>query len=140
MTRMVRLPCMLLFTAWLAGCAARPVAPDLGNARRWLRTELYFATGFLDQPEKISRGEWQTFLDGTVTPLFPDGLTVAEAFGQWRSKGRSVPEKLVSKILIILHPDDAVNRAKIERIRESWTARYHHESVLRASGPVEVAF
>ena len=138
---MVRLFYGLFLAGWLAGCAPlAAVTSKKAAPARWLRTELYFATGIQGRPDKISPEEWRIFLDDTVTPLFPDGLTVADAFGQWRSKDQAVAKKLVSKILIILHPDNPETRSRIERIRESWKAQYHHESVLRASGPVEVAF
>ena len=32
---------------------------------------------------EISQEEWQWFLDRIITPRFPNGLTVLEAYGQW---------------------------------------------------------
>ncbi|HEY1848319.1 MAG TPA: DUF3574 domain-containing protein, partial [Opitutaceae bacterium] len=80
------------------------------------------------------------FLDREVTPRFPDGLTVLDAYGQWQSKGARQPERLRTKVLIILCEDTPANRAAISAIRSAYKKATHDQSVLLDSGPVDVSF
>jgi hypothetical protein len=123
-------------SATLQGDATRP-----GAATEWRRSELYFGVGDRDDPStRIDDARWQAFLDREVTPRFPDGLTVFDAYGQWLFRGQATPERLDSKVLVILHPDTAEDRAKIDAIRSAWKAETGHQSVLWASQVSEVSF
>lgn len=121
--------------ATLAGDAARP------QAARWLRSELYFAVGQVDDPDEgLHEMRWQAFLDREVTPRFPDGLTVFDAYGQWRKRGSETPVRLRSKVLVILYEDNASNRAAIDAIRVAFKAQTHDQSVLLVTEHVDVSF
>ena len=123
-------------SASLQGDATRP-----GATSPWRRSELYFGIGDRDDTStRIDDARWQGFLDREVTPRFPDGLTVFDAYGQWLFRGRDAPERLDSKVLVILHPDSAEDRAKIDAIRSAWKAETGHQSVLWASHAAEVSF
>src|SRR5262249_10328363 len=43
-----------------------------------LQVDLYFGA--------VGEAEWRTFLDQEVTPRFPDGLSVIDAYGQYRNR------------------------------------------------------
>lgn len=119
----------------LQGDAARP------PQARWLRTELYFAIGrWGDADVAEDQARWQKFLDQEVTPRFPDGLTVIEAYGQWLPRDQNTTERLNSRVLIILHENSTDARSRIEQVRSAWKAWSGDDSVLRASQPVEVSF
>lgn len=123
-------------SATLQGDAARPAA-----ATAWRRSELYFGVGDRDDPStRIDGARWQGFLDREVTTRFPDGLTVFDAYGQWLFRGQTAPERLDSKVLVILHPDTAEERTKIDAIRSAWKAETGHQSVLWASQVADVSF
>ncbi|HKF48509.1 MAG TPA: DUF3574 domain-containing protein [Terracidiphilus sp.] len=120
----------------LQGDAAHP-----GQTQGWVDTKLYFGLGPADHPEQgISEVKWREFLDREVTPRFPDGLSVVDVFGQWLSKGKTTPERLRSKVLIIYYPDSAENRNKIDAIRAAWKAMTGDQSVLRVTEPADVSF
>lgn len=125
----------LILVLALSGCARQPgrvtrpnTAPTLygdpahpSATEGWLETRLYFGLGPADQPGKgVSEADWLAFLDREVTPRFPDGLSVLNVYGQWRSKNQTSPERLRSKCLIISYPDTAENREKVESIRAAW--------------------
>ncbi len=122
--------------ATMAGDPQRPAAGQ------WLRTELYFATGLVDAADDVglSEADWQSFLDREVTPRFPDGLTVEDAYGQWRMAGGDRIGRLRSKVLIILHEDTLEKRNSIEEIRAAFKRETGQQSVLRATSPVDVSF
>jgi hypothetical protein len=128
-------------TATLQGDAARPA-----DAHGWVRSELYFGvgeeTGPAERPqtEKISEVQWRAFLDKEVTPRFPDGLTVFDAYGQWLFRGAKEPNRLATKVLVILHEDTPQRRADIEAIRLAWKRATGHQSVLWSRQAVDVSF
>ena len=139
----------------LTGCAARhgtatpaQAAPVLigdtahpGQTQGWVETKLFFGLGPADHPEQgISEAEWRAFLDKSVTPRFPDGLSVVDLYGQWQGKQETAPERLHTKMLLILYQDNAENRAKIDAIRAAWKQKSGDQSVLRVAEPVDVSF
>jgi hypothetical protein len=108
---------------------------------QWLRTELYFSVGSLDgKGDVISPARWREFLDQEVTPRFPDGFSVLDAYGQWRDRGAKEPERLGTKVIVILHANDVQHGKDIEAIRLAWKRITGDLSVLRLSQPAEVSF
>jgi hypothetical protein len=144
-----------LFVA-VAGCASPP-PPSVhthdpssstlqGDASRpaqaqWIRTELYFSVGSIDGKDgAVSPTRWREFLDQEVTSRFPDGFSVLDAYGQWRDKGAKEPERLSTKVIVILHENSAKNAGNIEAIRLAYKRVTGDLSVLRLSQPAEVSF
>jgi hypothetical protein len=122
-------------TATLQGDSARP------EAAHWLRCELYFGVGAFGAPDDgVGEMRWRAFLDREVTPRFPDGLTVLDAYGQWRGGPNEEPSRLRSKMLIILCEDTQANRASIDAVRLAFKAATHDKSVLLATEHVDVSF
>ncbi|WMJ70274.1 DUF3574 domain-containing protein [Stenotrophomonas sp. 24(2023)] len=125
----------------MAGDAARPA-----KASGWVRSELYFGVGEEQgagnrpQADTISDAQWREFLDKEVTPRFPDGLTVFDAYGQWLFRGDAAPNRLRTKVLVVLHEDTPQRRADIEAIRLAWKQKTHHQSVLWSRQAVDVSF
>ena len=128
-------------SAQLHGDAARPA-----EAGGWVRSELYFGVGEETGPagrpqaEPISEATWRAFLDKEVTARFPDGLTVFDAYGQWLFRGAKEPNRLKTKVLVVLHEDTPQRRADIEAIRLAWKQATGHQSVLWSRHAVDVSF
>jgi hypothetical protein len=104
----------------------------------WVRTELFFGT---DKPgPDVSDYQFQKFVDSTITPRFPDGLTVLSGQGQWKETKGIVKER--SKVLIIVYPIDGAEDSskKIEEIRDLYEKKFQQESVLRADSTEHVSF
>jgi hypothetical protein len=105
---------------------------DQFDSDRFARTELYFGSAKPDGTE-VSEDEFALFLDQVITPLFPEGLTLVSALGQFLgSSGVIIQEN--SKLLILLYPAELrkENNAKIENIRETYKENFQQESVLRS--------
>lgn len=128
-------------TATLQGDAARPAA-----AAGWVRSELYFGVGAesgssaREQTDVIDDSAWRAFLDKEVTSRFPDGLTVFDAYGQWQFRDAAEPNRLRTKVLVVLHENTAQRRADIEAIRLAWKQKTNHQSVLWSQQAVDVSF
>lgn len=104
----------------------------------FLRTELYFG---LSKPDggTVSTEEWRLFVDETVTPRFPDGLTVLEARGQWRSQSGAIVSE-DSRVLILFHPSDVDLSKEIDVIREEYKKMFAQEAIMRVTSRARVSF
>lgn len=78
----------------------------------------------------VSADDWARFLAVTVTPRFPQGLTVFEAASQWRD-ARGVISHEGSRVLRLVHPDDATSEAAIRAIMDAYRTQFEQEAVLR---------
>jgi hypothetical protein len=120
----------------LHGDAAHPA-----KAVNWVSTQLYFGLGPADDATKgMSEAGWRDFLDNEVTPRFPAGLSVVDVYGQWQGKHQKSPERIRSKMLVILYPKTAENTASIEAIRAAWKKQTGDQSVLKVTQPADVSF
>ncbi len=137
---------MLASASLLFAACAAPRATLHGDAahpagEHWLRTELYFGIGPVDDAQAgANEKRWHDFLDREVTPRFPDGLSVYDVYGQWRTQGHDDIERLHSKELLILHADTAQHSADIDAIRAAWKKETGDQSVLRVTQPTDVSF
>ncbi len=108
------------------------------NTENFIRTELFFGRNKPDGTE-VSEEEFAAFLNDTITPEFPDGLTVLDGIGQFRdANGVVIQEK--AKVLILLYPQNLRRQSnrKIERIREAYKERFKQQSVLRVDDALNV--
>jgi len=123
----------------LPSASANPAGASTSKAKqRKVRTELYFGLGRNGGGE-ISAAEWTTFLDQEVTPLFPAGFTVVDAYGQWKNAAGVVVRER-SKILILLHDEDAASAGNLEAVRNAYKRRFGQESVIRSNQAADVDF
>ena len=87
--------------------------------------------------ETVSAEEWQTFLTDTVTPRFPDGLTVLDARGQWfdTDQGRIYRESTL--LLNVLVPADAAGDgvAAIRELSDIYKERFEQQAVFHTALP-----
>ena len=105
---------------------------------RWTEYQFFFGLSQGDGGT-ISEEQWREFLADTVTPRFPDGLTVISGNGQWRdSSGEVLREG--SKLLVIYAPRGEDGRRAIDEISEEYERRFDQESVLRVIGSACVSF
>lgn len=119
----------------LQGDATRPAQAQ------WVRTELYFSVGPIDGKKGVvSPARWREFLDQEVTTRFPDGFSVFDAYGQWKDHDAKTPERLATKVIVILHEGSPKRESDIEAIRLAYKRITGDLSVLRLSQPAQVSF
>jgi hypothetical protein len=137
--------CVLACVLALTGCVCSkpsggtPEAVRSAACEERTRTELYFGLAKPGGVKEVSAEEWRGFLDSFVTPRFPEGLTVCDAYGQWRSD-QGVVQKESTKLLILIHSGGAAQDKAIEEIRAEYKKRFQQESVLRVDAAVKAAF
>ena len=115
--------------AFSGQAAAQPASRDecgVATAAQ-LRTTLYFGT---TRPTgAVSELEWQMFLRDEVTQRFPEGLTVWEAQGQWRTPRGTIDQER-SKVLLLVHADTTRARDGVQEVIARYRKMFDQESVL----------
>lgn len=102
-----------------------------------IQDSLYFGTG---KPNgAVTREEWAAFLETTVTPRFPQGLSVTEASGQWRGADGAIVRE-ATHLLHLVHPNDAANEQSVAAIVAAYKAQFQQEAVLRVKANACVSF
>ncbi|GDY12707.1 hypothetical protein LBMAG53_15850 [Planctomycetota bacterium] len=109
----------LILIIGLTGCMAR--SDDFVASRLYL--------GLSNKDGEISQEDIRVFTDLEVTPRFPDGLTIYQTEGRWRSKDGTIGKER-SVVIEIIHHGTAEDHARIEQIIDRYKARFRQESVL----------
>ena len=105
----------------------------------WIEFQLFMGRSGPDG-SFVDDEEWEAFLAYTVTPKFPDGLTVLDAKGQWRGSSGEI-QREASKQLIILAPtDDEDAEDRIEHIAAVYKGHFEQEAVLKTMSETCVSF
>lgn len=78
----------------------------------------------------VGERAFQRFLGEVVTPRFPDGLTVLDAYGEFRTATGAVFRE-PSKLVVLLVPDAARVEGKIQAIIAAYKRRFDQNAVLR---------
>lgn len=103
------------------------IAPPL------IQEDLYFGRN-IGTTGQVSESEFRRFLKDTVTPLFPDGLTVYDAKGQFLDSTNTIIRE-PSNVVSLLYEDTVTNQRSIDQIINAYTDRFQQESVLRVENP-----
>ena len=115
----------------LAACADVEVSVSEceDGGEHWTEYRLFMGRGDGDR-EVVSDSDWEAFLADTITPRFPDGLSVIDVAGQGTTADGSL-ERERTKLLLILAPpgDEAMDR--INEIGAEYKQRFNQNSVLR---------
>lgn len=130
---MKRAAAILLLALAAAGCA--PVTACPPGLQAWSVAELLFGRN-KGEALVVSDADWAAFAADTLTPNFPDGLTVLDGAGQWRSPRGLEREPM--KMVIIATPELAMDR--IERVIAAYRQRFGQDSVGLFTGPRCVRF
>jgi len=126
------------------GCAHQAAAPvETGLAcpvgHEAMRTaQLFFGrnvTGGAD----VDAAAFSRFVDDELTPRFPDGLTVIDGGGQWRSPS-DVLVREASKVVFLVLPQKPDILERLDAVRAAYKARFSQDSVLLVTQPACVSF
>lgn len=111
----------------LAAPAAR-AACVLPNEAPMLIVTFYFGENIPNQP-MLTAAQWADFAAQTITPAFPEGLTVADGQGQWMNPKTGAISNDPTKIVTIAVKDSPGLAAKISAVIASYKTKFHQESV-----------
>lgn len=129
-------------TALADGDPAPPVAlSQAADLAPYVQTHLMFGTVRPDGGPDVTDRQFRAFVDEVVTPRFPAGLTVDEVRGQYRDRHGTIERERSYEVYLLYPLTEAQGHdARIEEIRDTYTARFAQESVARVDEPARAGF
>ena len=116
--------------------AAAPRCP--AGLRPATTAEVFFGQDIAGGGE-VSDADWRGFLSTEVSPRFPDGLTVADVYGQWRGpKGSFVREPSKALFVVLGHRGD--DQRRLALVRDAYKRQFRQDSVLLVEERACVSF
>src|SRR5712692_3350979 len=128
LTRRLLFAFVLGLIATLSACASIPALGCKSGEQVAIHDALYFGTG--TPTGVVTPEEWAEFLRNTVTPRFPQGLTVSQASGEWRAADGTLVQES-SHILHLVHAADAPSEKNVLELVATYKTRFQQEAVLR---------
>ena len=116
---------LLLCTLMLSGCAGE-------KASAWREYKVF--CGMSSKNGEVSEAAWKRFCDKHVSAVFPDGYTVLDATGYWRS-GPDATAKERAKVILVIAPADA--REKVLSVARQYQKEFDQNAVLISSSEAE---
>lgn len=126
----------LLLSLLVMGCTADGQFSCPEGMDQFTELNVYFGQEKGDGTT-VTEDEWRDFLAQTITPRFPDGLTVLDARGQWfdTDEGRLYVE--FAKLLNVLVPVDSADAglASVRQISDSYKEHFNQQAVFHTALP-----
>jgi hypothetical protein len=119
---------MLLGLAAETGAQAQSISCPLSEQQPMLVLQMFFGLSVPNRGPVTSR-EWSAFLRQSVTPRFPDGFTVYDAYGQWLDQKRHSIAREGTKVIVIATADTPELRTKVAEVSENYRRLFHQQSV-----------
>jgi hypothetical protein len=127
----------IILCIFISACTYLPVNNCNQSQIKAVQDSIYFGT--TKQEGYVTEEEWSRFLEATVTPRFPEGLTVAKVSGQWRRPdGMIIKER--SYLLIIVHSGSENEECAISDIINIYKKEFQQEAVLRVKNAACISF
>lgn len=123
--RVLTICCYLLCVVLFSGCAAGKVS---------VCREYKVYCGMSSKHGEVSEAAWQRFCDKHVSAAFPDGYTVLDATGYWRS-GPDAAAKERAKVILIVAP--AAAREKVLSVAKQYRKDFDQDTVLISTSEAE---
>ena len=114
------------------------VPPCPAGTERFAEYRLFFGRS-RGGVEVVTDAQWRAFLAEEITPRFPDGLTVVDAAGQWRSPTGTI-ERERTKVLIVLAAPGEEGMQNTGEIAEAYKRTFGQSAVLRVVGSACASF
>lgn len=95
--------------------------------------QLFFGTAIRhgEHVRHLDGSEWRGFVESAIVPRLPDGFTILEGQGFYRSASDGAATRENTYILMVAHRNETEINAKLATIVEDYKSRFQQESVLR---------
>ena len=125
----------------LAACAdaevSTPECADGGELWQEYRLFMGRSSGGV---EVVGDEDWSAFLADTITPRFPDGLSVINVEGQGSDADGIIRQERTKLLLVLVPPGDDTALDRMNEISAEYQRRFDQSSTLRVISPACVAF
>ena len=127
----IRLSPLLVVFLLLVGCAVEPEFTCPDGLQEVVRFELFFGLDHADG-RSVSAEEWDAFLADTITPRFPQGLSVLEVKGQWQRPDGVIERENTRMVMLSRPPPIEDGMALIDEISREYARRFDQDPVFRS--------
>lgn len=131
--------CVLALSLVLAACNPLNGTECGTGSEPFVEYQLFMGRGGA-AGEVVSDEDWDEFLATSVTPRFPDGLTVIDGFGQWRDAAGQIKRERTKILVLYAVGDESSLRTDVDAISSEYEQRFDQESVLRVVDQACVSF
>jgi hypothetical protein len=100
----------------------------LADEQPMLVAELFFGRAIKGRAP-LSDGEWAQFAARVVTPNFPDGFTLFDGEGQWRSPRNGQIAREQTKILLVATKETPDVAQRLSSVIDAYRVRFQQQSV-----------
>ncbi len=114
--------------AELAPHAAQATACPLAGQKPLLAVHIFMGQS-LPTGGTVTAQQWNAFLRKTVTPLFPEGLTVYSTYGQYQNPTTKVITREPSKDVFVDGVDTPNLRNRVTKVANAWKKQFNQQSV-----------
>jgi hypothetical protein len=118
---------LMFVLSFLADAASAQTVECSPPQQRMIAIDLLFGRGASGL--RVSETAWTRFLAREITPRFPDGLTVFDASGQWRSPQGGGILRERSKVVMIVVPENPPVQERIDAIAAAYKRQFKQQSV-----------
>jgi hypothetical protein len=88
----------------------------------------------------VDETDWARFVERELIPRFPDGLTVSDTIGQWRSRTSNVIVREPGKRVEIVLPGNADDQTRLDAVVTAYKRAFQQRSVIIIETSACVAF
>jgi hypothetical protein len=88
----------------------------------------------------VDENDWARFVEHELIPRFPDGLTISDTIGQWRSRTGGVIVREPGKRVEIVLPGNADDEARLDAAVTAYKHTFRQRSVIVIEHSACVAF
>jgi hypothetical protein len=112
----------------VSSARAEPAPCPFPGQTHMLLAQLFMG---LDMPGNatVTPKAWNSFLSSVVTPRFPDGFTVYDAYGQWQDPQTKSINREASKVIVIAVADTQDSRTKMSEVADDYKKQFQQVSV-----------
>jgi hypothetical protein len=100
-----------------------------------VKTELYFGGTQLGGG-LVSDADWSSFLAKVVTPAFPQGLTVYDAYGQIQQANGKI-RRQPTRVVVIVHPRQPNREASFSSVIEAYQRQFPGTKAMKLTNGVD---
>jgi hypothetical protein len=118
----------LLVASSAGALRAQEAACPFPDQKPMLVVQMFFGRS-VPHRHPVTAGEWNEFLKQTVTPLFPNGFTVYDAYGQWLNPRTHTVSRDPTKVLMVATAETPEVRDKVAEVSARYRQLFHQQAV-----------
>ena len=87
----------------------------------------------------MTEAEFADFLSKVVTPAFPAGMTVFDAYGQMQNNAKDIV-KQHTKVVLLVHEKSQANADAIQKLIGTYRSTFSNPQVMFLQSPTQPQF